>query len=80
VEYEIIDKKMLHEDDAKEYNTLPDLPEYYFKREGDVALYVREVTTNHIENMFTYWFRKIDDSWKLYSWTGWGTDDFCYEC
>jgi hypothetical protein len=47
VEYEIIDKKMLHEDDAKEYNTLPDLPEYYFKREGDVALYVREVTTGH---------------------------------
>lgn len=80
VEYEITDKRVLHEENTKGYNTLPTGREYYLKREGDVALDVREVTANNIENMFTYWFRKIDDSWKLYAWSGWGTDDFCYEC
>jgi hypothetical protein len=70
VEYEITAKKVLDENNTKDYDTLPGVPEYYVKREGDVALDVREVTTDNIENMFTYWFRKIGDSWKLYAWSG----------
>ncbi|MGH6895180.1 MAG: hypothetical protein ACREJ5_01345 [Geminicoccaceae bacterium] len=74
VDYEIVDKRILvAEDSAKDTGTPP-------SREGDVVLDVREVMNDNIENMFTYWFRKIGESWKLYAWSGWGTDDFCYEC
>jgi hypothetical protein len=74
MDYEIVDKRILSaEDAAKDVASPP-------SREGDVVLDVREVTTDNVENMFTYWFRKVDDSWKLYAWSGWGTDDFCYEC
>jgi hypothetical protein len=74
VDYEIVDKRILSaEEAAKDVANPP-------SRAGDVALDVREVTTDNVENMFTYWFRKIGESWKLYAWSGWGTDDFCYEC
>jgi hypothetical protein len=74
VDYEIVDKRILDaEESAKDTGNPP-------SREGDVVLDVREVMHDHIENMFTYWFRKIGALWKLYAWSGWGTDDFCDEC
>jgi hypothetical protein len=80
VDYKIIEKRVLTESEAMEYNQFPQPREYYSKRAGDVGLDIRRIQSDGIENMFTYWFRKIGDSWKLYAWSGWGTDDFCEEC
>jgi hypothetical protein len=80
IDYEIVDKRLLTKGGASEYNEMLPRTEYYNKHAGDIAFDVRRIQDDGIENMFTYWFRKIGDSWKLYAWSGWGTDDFCYEC
>jgi hypothetical protein len=74
IDYEIVDRRVLSAEEAARDTATPP------SRAGDVVLDVREVMNENIENMFTYWFRKIGDSWKLYAWSGWGTDDFCDEC
>jgi hypothetical protein len=80
LDYKVIDKRMLTESEAAEYRSFPEVQQYYDKRAGDVGFDIRRIQSDGIENMFTYWFRKIGASWKLYAWSGWGTDDFCYEC
>jgi hypothetical protein len=74
IDYEVVDRRILSAEEAARDTATPP------SRAGDVVLDVREVMNDNIENMFTYWFRKIGDSWKLYAWSGWGTDDFCDEC
>jgi hypothetical protein len=74
VDYEVVDRRILSAEEAARDTATPP------SGAGDVVLDVREVMNDNIENMFTYWFRKIGDSWKLYARSGWGTDDFCDEC
>ena len=67
--YKIIDKRVLIESEAAEYHDFPQVQPYYAKRAGDVAFDVRRLQGDGIENMFTYWFRKVGASWKLYAWS-----------
>ena len=63
--YAIANKNVLDLDEARQHDFVP-APEA-----GDVRLDVQQIYEAGNREMFTYWLRQVDGTWKIYAWSSW---------